>query len=175
MPLLSSRHMSVAIGDDGISISYQPPLSLTLGSKARARDVRYRVKTKLKRAAPLSRNDDGNTVRARFELSSARQLKVIIAEIDRLLDDFPKERLTPQRPPQKSQRLPQMRHGRLTVNPRARRKFPSLGFLRQSGTRWRPPPLAGASAQEKGRVWTFHTHQFSSLPFCCLIELTLVD
>jgi len=34
-----------------------------------------------------------------------------------------------QRPPQKSQRLPQMRHGRLTVNPRARQKFPVWVFF----------------------------------------------
>jgi hypothetical protein len=95
MPLLSSRHLVVAVGDDGISVSYQPPVSLTLGSESRSREVRYRVKAKLKRAAPLSRNDDGETVRARFELSSAQQLKSVVAEIDRLLDGFPKQRLTP--------------------------------------------------------------------------------
>lgn len=87
--------MNVAVGDDGISISFQPPYSLTLGSESRARDVRYRVKAKLKRAAPLSRNDDGKTVRAKFQLSSAPLLKAVLSEIDRLLDDFPKARLTP--------------------------------------------------------------------------------
>ena len=95
MSLLSSRHLVVAVGDDGISVLYQPPVSLTLGSVSRSREVRYRVKAKLKRAAPLSRNDDGETVRARFELSSARRLKAVVAEIDRLLDSFPKQRLTP--------------------------------------------------------------------------------
>lgn len=95
MSVLSSRHLTVAVGNDGISISYQPPLSLTLGSETRSSDVRYRVKAKLKRAAPLSRADDGKTVRARFELSSAQQLKTVLAEIDRLLDGFTKERLTP--------------------------------------------------------------------------------
>src|SRR5918994_1980384 len=96
MTVLSSRHMKVTVGDDGISVSYRPPLFLTLGSESRARDIRYRVKAKFKRATPLSRNDDGETVSAQFKLSSARQVAIIVAEIDRLLDCFSKERLTPQ-------------------------------------------------------------------------------
>ena len=93
--VLRSRHLMIATNDEAISVTYQPPLTLTLGSVTRSRAVRNRVKATLKTAAPLSRTDDGKTIRAQFDVASAPQLKIVIAKIDRLLDRFAKERLTP--------------------------------------------------------------------------------
>lgn len=76
-------------------MSYEPPLSMTLGSKAREKDLRYKLKTKLKRWQPLSKSDNGQAISARFACTDIEKIKAAISDLDRMLDAIARERLPP--------------------------------------------------------------------------------
>ena len=85
MPQLWSRHLDVAIEEGVVTISYKPPPDLTLGSAVRSRDLRNRVALKLK---------SGEQITARFDLDETRNLVIVIAKIDLMLDRYAGEPLS---------------------------------------------------------------------------------
>lgn len=93
IPILRSRHLTVTISEYRILVSYEPPFALTLGSTLRARDIRSRAKSFLKRARPVVQSDDGR-ISAHFRLGDVQSLKGIVQKVDLMLDAYPRERLT---------------------------------------------------------------------------------
>lgn len=85
MPQLWSRHLDVAIEEGVVTISYKPPPDLTLGSAVRSRDLRNCVALKLK---------SGEQITARFDLDETRNLVIVIAKIDLMLDRYAGEPLS---------------------------------------------------------------------------------
>ena len=92
-PLLHSLHLEITVRHNDLLISYEPPAALTLGSTLRARDIRGRVKSLLKRARPVGHFDD-QRIDAWFDFDAARTLASIVRKIDLMLDAYKSERLT---------------------------------------------------------------------------------
>jgi hypothetical protein len=91
-----SRHVSISMDHTAVWISYEPPFSITLGSEIRAKEIRYKLKVKLRRWRPLEKSDNGKVVTARFDIADVEKIKCVLADLDRMLDVLTKERLSPQ-------------------------------------------------------------------------------
>jgi hypothetical protein len=88
-----SRHLSVSTTPTGIGVAYDFPGSITLHSQSREKELRRRIKRKLRFWRPVTKSTDRRTVTAEFK--DARQAKAAIEDIDRMLDLFAGEKLTP--------------------------------------------------------------------------------
>jgi ABC-type Fe2+-enterobactin transport system substrate-binding protein len=87
------RHLAVSTAVTGISIAYDFPSALTLHSPTREKELRRRMQRKLRRWRPAAKAADGRAVTATFE--DAEQAEAAIEDIERMLDRFVGERLSP--------------------------------------------------------------------------------
>jgi hypothetical protein len=89
-----NQHLAVSMTSSGISIVYDFPTSITLRSPTREKELRRRLRTRLRRWRPAAKSTDGAIVTAAFE--DPQHAKAAIDDIERMLDAFAQERLTPQ-------------------------------------------------------------------------------
>jgi hypothetical protein len=92
---LRSRHMQISVGEEGVTVRYDPPWTMTLGSKTRTKDLRARLRIRFRLWDPAARFNDGRTYQARFSLTEIERARSAIRDIDHVLDAFSTERLTP--------------------------------------------------------------------------------
>lgn len=93
---LQSRHFSISMDHTAVWLWYEPPFSITLGSQTRAKEIRYKLKLKLRCWRPLEKSDNGKVVAARFDIADAQKIKCALADLDSMLDALTKDRLSPQ-------------------------------------------------------------------------------
>jgi hypothetical protein len=92
---LTSRYLWVERYDNKISISYKLTPSMTLGSKAREKDLRRRLKARLHKWSPQKIINAGEVVTAYWQTSDIERAKSAILYVDQMLDAFRKERIIP--------------------------------------------------------------------------------
>lgn len=90
-----SRHFVVSLDDEFISISYELSPSMTLGSAIREKDLRQKLKSRLKRWHPAGKFLVGNIFAARFNINDNYNARFAVDDLDRMLDSFANEKLTP--------------------------------------------------------------------------------
>jgi hypothetical protein len=88
--MIHSTHLEVSITQEGVCIRYDPPWTMTLGSQARTKDLRTRLKLRFRHWDSSARFSDGRTYEANFGPTEFER-----AHIDRTLDAFAVQRLTP--------------------------------------------------------------------------------
>lgn len=76
-------------------ISYNIPWAMTLGLVSRNRELRRKLKAKLMRWHASAQTDARKEITALFVGQDAETVMSAIDDIDRMLDDFAKQRLTP--------------------------------------------------------------------------------
>ncbi|SRR6266496_2127542 len=91
-----SRHLDISMDHTAVWFSYEPPFNITLGSQTRAKEIRYKLKVKLRRWRPLEKSDNGKVIAARFDIADPEKIKCALADLDRMLDTLATERLSPQ-------------------------------------------------------------------------------
>lgn len=92
---LTSQNLIIGIGPDDITISYKIAWPMTLGSKAREKDLRRRFKARLQRWSPEKITDADNVIAALWAMKDAAKARSAIEYLDHMLDRFRKERLAP--------------------------------------------------------------------------------
>jgi hypothetical protein len=90
-----SRHFSISMDQTAVWFSYEPPFSLTLGSQTRAKEIRYKLKLRLRRWHPFEKSDNGKIVSARFDIADAERIECALTDLDSMLDALAEERLSP--------------------------------------------------------------------------------
>ena len=121
--MLSTRNLSVMAGSETIVLSYEPSWPMTLGSQLREQDLRKKFKAPLQRWSPHEIVDAGRTITACWGAADFEQAKLAIADLDRMLNAFRKERLAPK-----------IVEEILGINARERRRWTKDGRLPKSGT-----------------------------------------
>lgn len=136
---LSSRYLWVERHDNKISISYKLTPSMTLGSKAREKDLRRRLKSRLHRWSPQKTIDTGEVVTAYWPTADFERAKSAILYVDQMLDAFRKERI-----------IPKIVEEVLGIGPSERRRWIKDGRL----------PTSGTGQFKKGKtVFQFYLHR----------------
>lgn len=92
---LFSRHLTVTIKNRSVSISYELPTSITLGSEIRERTLRQKFKARLNRWRPESKTIFRNYFNASFSVKNIAHIQSALDDLDLLLDSFIEEKLTP--------------------------------------------------------------------------------
>jgi len=115
------RHLAVSTAVTGISIADDFPSALTLHSPTLEKELRRRMQRKLRRWRPAAKAADGRAVTATFE--DAEQAEAAIEDIERMLDRFVGERLSPK-----------MVEEILAITPVERSRWTKDGRLPRSGT-----------------------------------------
>jgi len=86
-------HLAVSTTSSGISIAYDFASWTTLHSQTREQELRRRLQRKLRSWRPATKSITGKIVAAAFD--DSEQARAAIEDIERMLDDFVKERLSP--------------------------------------------------------------------------------
>jgi hypothetical protein len=86
-------HLSVARTSSGTTIAYDFASWITLHSPTREQELRRRFQRKLRGWRPVTKSVKGKIVTATFD--EPKQAQAAIQDIERMLDGFVKERLSP--------------------------------------------------------------------------------
>jgi hypothetical protein len=85
--------LAVSTTSSGISIAYDFASWITLYSLTREQELRRRLQRKLRSWRPVTKSMSGKVVTASFD--DPEEAQAAIEDIERMLDDFAKERLSP--------------------------------------------------------------------------------
>jgi hypothetical protein len=86
-------HVAVSTTSSGTAIAYDFASWTTLHSRTREQELRRRLQRKLRSWRPVTKSTNGKIVTATFD--DPAQAQAAIKDIERMLDDFGKERLSP--------------------------------------------------------------------------------
>lgn len=93
--ILRSQYLTVSRQLAGIMISYNIPWTMTLGLVSRNKELRRKLKAKLIRWRASAQTEESEKISALFVAQDADTVMPAIKDIDRMLDNFAKQRLTP--------------------------------------------------------------------------------
>ncbi|MDO8878871.1 MAG: hypothetical protein Q8M24_05130 [Pseudolabrys sp.] len=92
---LSSRNLVITRDAETVSLHYEIPWSMTLGSKSHEKDLRRRFKARLQRWLPVNIHDAGNVISATWIAKDLENVRSAVQYLDHMLEGFRKERLIP--------------------------------------------------------------------------------